>query len=286
MDEKRFTAKDKNDKEIELLVVKPPRKEMIESEKIYKREFRRAIEEDGAILRKKLNMHMTEQGIWNDDKEKEYNDLLKEINLLDYQINKGRDTDGEKLKLSKAKEMALELSDKRIAFRNLISERQELDHVTAEGQAETERFAYLTYVSTLNFLDRKRYCDSFEEFKFRGDEDAIVEASKYVGQLVFELDENHEDTLTENKFLKRFKFANEKNELINSDGERVDRNGQRVDGDGFLLNEDGKRININDLPILEENESVDTAEFFDDLNIEVKKVKKKATKKKEAVQTE
>lgn len=285
MEEKRFTAKDKTGNEVELIVVKPTRKELIESEKIYKREFRRAIEEDGAILRKKLNIHLIEQGVWDDEKEKEYNDLLKEINLLDYQINKGTDLDGEKLKLSQAKEMAFDLMDKRDEFKILISERQELDHLTAEGQAETERFSYLTYVCTLNFLDRKRYCSDFQEFKDRGDEEAIVEASKYTGELIFEIDQDHENTLTENKFLKRFKFANEKNQLINTDGQRVDRNGQRVDDEGFLLNDDGKRVNINNLPVLEEDENVETAEFFDDLNVTQEKPKRKTTKKK-PVQTE
>lgn len=285
MEEKRFTAKDKAGNEVELIVVKPTRKELIESEKIYKREFRRAIEEDGAILRKKLNIHLIEQGVWDDEKEKEYNDLLKEINLLDYQINKGTDLDGEKLKLSQAKEMAFDLMDKRDEFKILISERQELDHLTAEGQAETERFSYLTYVCTLNFLDRKRYCSDFQEFKDRGDEEAIVEASKYTGELIFEIDQDHENTLTENKFLKRFKFANEKNQLINTDGQRVDRNGQRVDDEGFLLNDDGKRVNINNLPVLEEDENVETAEFFDDLNVTQEKPKRKTTKKK-PVQTE
>jgi uncharacterized HAD superfamily protein len=292
MEEKRITVKketgegdDKVVTETELLITKPTNKQMLEAERVYKGAFRKALEE-GAMLRKKLGNYMTEQKIWTDEQEEEYNKVIKEINLLDYQLNKGKNLDGEKLKLSKAKEIALELQDKRVEFRDLIGERQELDHMTAEGQADTERFSYLVYLCTKDFLTQKPYYSSYEDYQNKGNEQEAIEASKAVGEIVYEIDENYENTLTENKFLKRFNFANEKNQLIDKDGNRVDRDGNKVDEEGFILNKDGKRVNVNDLPILEDNEKVEEADFEDDLGVVITEEKKATTRKRTVKKTE
>jgi uncharacterized HAD superfamily protein len=286
MEEKRITVKketgegdDKVFTETELLITKPTNKQMLEAERVYKGAFRKALEE-GAMLRKKLGNYMTEQNIWTDKQEEEYNKVIKEINLLDYQLNKGKNLDGEKLKLSKAKEIALELQDKRVEFRDLIGQRQELDHMTAEGQADTERFSYLVYLCTKDFLTQKPYYSSYEDYQNKGNEQEAIDAAKAVGEIVYEIDENYENTLTENKFLKRFNFANEKNQLIDKEGNRVDRDGNKVDEEGYILNKDGKRVNVNDLPILEDNEKVEEADFEDDLGVVIVEEKKATTRKR------
>jgi hypothetical protein len=292
MEEKRITVKketgegkDKTEVEIELVITKPTNKQMLEAERVYKGSFRKALEE-GAMLRKKLGNYMTEQKIWTDEQEEEYNKVIKEINLLDYQLNKGKDLDGEKLKLSRAKEIALELQDKRVEFRDLIGERQELDHMTAEGQADTERFSYLVYLCTKDFLTQKPYYSSYEDYQNKGNEQEAIDASKTVGEIVYEIDEDYENTLTENKFLQRFNFANEKNQLIDKEGNRVDREGNKVDEEGYILNKDGKRVNVNDLPVLEKNEKVEEADFEDDLGVVIVEEKKTATRKRTVKKTE
>jgi hypothetical protein len=277
--EKRFTTKDKDGKELELVVSTPTTKQLLEAEKVYKKAFRQALEE-GAMLRKKLNMYMIDQGIWTDAQEKEYVDVVKEINLLDYQLNKGQDQEGKKLKLSQAKEMALSLRDKREEFKDLISERQNLDHLTAEGQADAERFSYLVFVCTKDFLSQKPFYTDFDDYQEKSNDQASVDAAKHVGEIVYEIDPEYEDSLTENRFLKRFHFIDDKNQLIDKDGKPVDRDGNALDEDGYILNKDGKRININDLPILEDNETVEKVEFEDDLGVlTVKEAKPPKTKK-------
>ena len=292
MEDKRITVtketgegKDKVVTETELLITKPTNKQMLEAERIYKGAFRKALEE-GAMLRKKLGNYMTEQGIWTDEQEQEYNKVIKEINLLDYQLNKGKDLEGGKLKLSKAKEMAFELQDKRVEFRDLIGERQELDHMTAEGQADTERFSYLVYLCTKDFLTQKPYYSSYEDYQNKGNEQEAIDAAKTVGEIVYEIDENYENTLTENKFLKRFNFANEENQLIDKEGNRIDREGNQVDKEGYILNKEGKRVNVNDLPVLEDSEKVDNADFEDDLGVVIVEEKKTATRKRTVKKTE
>ena len=290
--DKRFTVKketgegeDKVVTEIELVVTKPTNKQLLEAEKVYKTTFRKALEE-GAMLRKKLSLYMKDQEIWSDEQEKQYEEVVKEINLMDYQLNKGKDTEGKKLKLSKAKEMALKLSDKRVEFRDLIGERQELDHMTAEGQAHTERFSYIVYLCTKDFLTQKPYYSSYDDYQEKGNEQETVEAAKHVGEIVYEIDPEYENSLTENKFLKRFKFANEKNQLVDKEGGRVDREGNQVDDEGYILNKDGKRVNVNDLPVLGEKENVEEADFEDDLGVVIVEEKKTATRKRTAKKIE
>ena len=284
--EKRFTTTDKDDKEFELVVTTPTTRQLLEAEKVYKKAFREALE-DGAMLRKKLNMYMVEQKIWTEEQEKEYMDVIKNINLMDYKLNKGQDDDGKKLKLSEAKDIALSLRDKRDEFKDLISERQSLDHLTAEGQADTERFSYLVFVCTKDFLTNKPYYTDFDDYQEKANDQASVDAAKHVGEIVYEIDPEYEDSLTENRFLKRFNFADKENRLINKDGNPIDRDGNLLDPEGFLLNDQGKRININDLPILEENETVEKVEFEDDLGVltveEAKPPKRKKATAKEAV---
>ena len=290
--DKRFTVKKETGKgedkvvtEIELVVTKPTNKQLLEAEKVYKTTFRKALEE-GAMLRKKLSLYMKDQEIWSDEQEKQYEEVVKEINLMDYQLNKGKDTEGKKLKISKAKEMALELRDKRVEFRDLIGERQELDHMTAEGQADTERFSYIVYLCTKDFLTQKPYYSSYDDYQEKGNEQETVEAAKHVGEIVYEIDPEYENSLTENKFLKRFKFANEKNQLVDKEGGRVDREGNQVDDEGYILNKDGKRVNVNDLPVLGEKENVEEADFEDDLGVVIVEEKKTATRKRTAKKIE
>ena len=107
-----------------------------------------------------------------------------------------------------------------------------------------------------------------------------------MGEIVYEIDENYENTLTENKFLKRFNFANEENQLIDKEGNRIDREGNQVDKEGYILNKEGKRVNVNDLPVLEDSEKVDNADFEDDLGVVIVEEKKTATRKRTVKKTE
>lgn len=279
MEVKELTLNKGKENEFSVEIRKPTNKQLLESEKAYKKAFRVALE-DGAMLRKKLGAYMEEQSIWTEKNNEEYENILKEINILDYQLNKGKDIDGNKLKISQAKEMALELSDKRVEFRDLIGERQDLDHMTAEGQAETERFSRLIYLCTYDSLTKKPYFPSYEVFQEKGNTQEVVEISSAAGEVLFGVDPDYDNSLTENKFLKRFKFIDEKNHLINTEGKRVDREGTLVDEEGFLLNDENQRVNINDLPILNEEEDVEKVDFEDDLGVIKNGDKKTPTRKR------
>ena len=82
-EEKRFTFEDKE------YSIKPANAEAsIEAQKVYNRAFKRAIEE-GAILKKSLEDHMRRQGLWDDSKQQEYEELLKKSADIEYKIKSG-----------------------------------------------------------------------------------------------------------------------------------------------------------------------------------------------------
>lgn len=226
-----------------------------EAQKVYNKAFRKAIE-SGALMKRRLDDYMREQGLWDDDKEAQYLNLIKEIADLEFKLNKGG------IKVSEAKEIALNLRTKRNELRELIDSRTSLSSLTAEGQADNERFDYLVSASVYDFNTRKPVFSSMDDYITRKAEDRSFKlANKYASHL-YEIDDDYENTLTEIKFLKRFKFVDDKGRLINKEGKLVDDEGNLVDEDGYRIDAEGNRIDINNNPIIESN--VDTAEFIDD----------------------
>ena len=111
-------------KEIELCVVRPNVKQRQEGQKVYNKAFRDAVE-SGAILRAKVNSVMREQNLWDDTKEAQYKQLVEKINSNERKIKSGG------IKLSEAKEIALQMRKDRVELRSLTSERSGLDNNTA-----------------------------------------------------------------------------------------------------------------------------------------------------------
>ena len=65
--------------DITVLVKKPNRKDLNESQIAYNKAWRKSLD-DKAILRQKLNDYLTEQGVGSEDKQKQYDDFVKKIN--------------------------------------------------------------------------------------------------------------------------------------------------------------------------------------------------------------
>ena len=107
------TGKDNDGKNQTVAVIKPKPINTRESQKVYNRVFRDALE-SGALLRQKLGSYMEEQGLWNDEKQKEYDKTLSAILEKEKALKKGG------FKLSEAKAMAIKMSDDRAALRDLI----------------------------------------------------------------------------------------------------------------------------------------------------------------------
>lgn len=278
------TGKDGDGKNRTVAIIKPTPENTRESQKVYNRTFRDALE-SGALLRQKLDTYMQEQGLWNDDKQKQYDKLVDTIIEDEKVIKKGG------IKLSEAKEIALKMSDSRRDLRDLISEKTTMDGNTAEGQADNTRFNYLMACCIVDpntgkpiFADEDGdpCLTAYEEASA---DDYLVTAAGKLAEMLYGLDDDYEAKLPENKFLKQYEFVNEELQFINEQGQVVDREGRLINDKGRFVNEDGHFVDKDGNLVDEDGDYImEQSPFLDDDGNEIvkeKQEKKKTTKKKE-----
>ena len=230
--------------DITVLVKKPNRKDLNESQIAYNKAWRKSLD-DKAILRQKLNDYLTEQGVWSEDKQKQYDDFVKKINDRELVLKKGG------IPLKKAKSIALELKRLRASFRDLISERTSYDNNTAEGTADNARFDYLVSVCVLDPSSKKPIFKDMDDYNERGSENWAIKAAGELANFIYNLDPNYEKSLPENEFLSKFKFTDEKGRLVNKDKHliSVDEDGveRLIDEDSYYVayDENGVQYRVN-----------------------------------------
>jgi hypothetical protein len=222
-----------------------------ESKKIHNKAFAEALA-NGALLRKALMSYMNEQGVWDADKEVLYQKYVKQINELEYKLSAG------KMKVSEGKAIALELAKVRSEFRDLIAERNAMDSNTAEGQADNVRFNFLVSKCVYDWDTQKPVYSSLEDYTENGNSELAIQLANKFANFLYGVDEDYDNNLVENKFLRRFKIIDDKGRFINSDGKYVDIEGNLLDEEGYRLDSDGKRVDINGHPL---DVDIDTAEF-------------------------
>lgn len=251
-------SEDSNGKAVSVAVVKPNSSKIKQAQLAYNKAFRAALE-SGALLRQKLDNYMREQEIWDDNKEKEYAELLEKINESEKSLAKGG------IKLSEAKELAIEMRVDRGQFRDLISERTYLDTNTAEGQADNARFNHLIYLSILDEKTGKPFFASVEDYEEKATEPYASAAAGELARMMYDLDPDYDKNLPENQFLSDYGFVNEDMRLVNKEGQFVTVDGQLVNEQGRLIDEEGNMID-KDGNLLDEdfNYKLDKKPFLDD----------------------
>ena len=239
----------------------------IEAQRVYTKEFKKAVE-SGAILKKSLEEHMRNQGLWDDEMAEKYTDLVKQSADLEYKIKSGAYK-----KASELRDKAFELKKIRGELTALLSVRNSMDSVTAEGLADNERFFYLVSACVCDYLTQKPVFSSLQDYKDQADSELAVKCASEYANIIYGLDENYQDAFVENKLLKRLNLLNNKGELINRKGQRVDIDGNLIDEEGSRIDSDGNRIDINNNPVLDDS-AVDELEFEDDLAEDTEKEEK------------
>lgn len=223
----------------------------------YNRVFSKALL-SGALLRERLDQFMREQGLWDDKKEDAYVNFLKKLSGQEKSLQSGG------IKLSEARQLALEMRTIRAALQTLIAEKNTLDTNTAQGQAENARFNNLL-VSCLVYNDtgEKVFADVDD---YSTDESGLsVSAAEHFANMYFGLDKNYEKNLPENKFLVEYNFADDENRLINSDGQLVDFEGKLINENGRYIDEDGNFIDVDGNRVTEEGDYIiEFKPFLDD----------------------
>ncbi len=236
---KTIDGVDNSGNSVKVMLKTPGPQEYRDSQIEYNKAFRKALD-SGALLRQKLTDYMTDQGIWNDDKEKKNERFIEEISAKEEIINSGG------IKLSEARDIALELRGLRYEFREFIAEKNSLDQNSVEGQADNARFSELVRLCMLNPNTKKPYFQTQKDYDASSDQPWVVEASSELASMIYGLDPDYDNKLTENKFLKEFDFVNEDLRLVNDNGHLVDIEGRLIDEDGrYVAYRNDKQIDKN-----------------------------------------
>jgi hypothetical protein len=245
-------------KVIEYAVILPKPKDGREAQKVYNTAFANALG-SGALLRKRVEAYMREQGLWDDKKESQKTDMISQLNDKELVLQRGG------IKLSEAREIALDMRRLRFKLRELIAERNELDTATAEGQAENARFnALVTQCLVYNESGKPVYKD-IDDYLTNSESEQAFEGAQILASMLFNLDKNHDASLPENKFLQRWNFVDDELRLVNKDGELVDTDGKRINEDGRYIDDEGNFIDVDGNRLDEDgNYIVDTNPFLDD----------------------
>lgn len=249
-------SKDSEGNEVKYFVTRPKSDDFKKAQIVANQAFKDAVT-SGAMLRSRLEDFMIEQGLWNEEKQK----LLEEIDKKLVENLKKLKAGG--MKLSEARQVALEIRAGRMQRLLLETKRTELDEFTVESQAENARFDYLVSVC-LKDEEGKPVFESLDDYKEKSTESYAAKAAAALASMLHGLDQNWEANLPENKFLKKYNFVNEELRLVDKSGNYVTSDNRLVDEDYNYVNEQGEKVDINGnkldddgLPIIESQPFLD-----------------------------
>lgn len=242
---------------LELAVLKPSAAVLQESQKVWNKTLTEALKSN-AMLAKKRDDLLRAEGIWNDEKEKEYDALVKKIADKEVALKKGGITK------AKGREMALEIRRLRGEAREFRSQRNYLDGATAESQADTKRFNYFIYACTVyDNGDRagERYFDSLEQYE-ESESPVATEAGVHLLELMYGIKDDAPLKTVENQFLIKYGFADAKGNLLDDKGRMISDDGKLIDEEGYFVNEKGEKVDRFG-NMVDEEFSIENVEFKD-----------------------
>ena len=195
------------------------------------------------MVRAKLDDLLEDQGLWNDEKQAKFTLLQKELADGEKRLAKGG------FSLNEAKDLAIKMKSVRDEIRELISVRTSLDNHSAEGQADNARFNYLVSACVVYNDTKQPYFNNMEDYLNRSTEQVAILGAQNLANMMYGLDNNYEANLPENKFLKKYKFidnklryVDKKGRLIDSEGRLVDESGRFIDEQGNFVDKFGNRV--------------------------------------------
>jgi hypothetical protein len=257
MNTKVFTA-EVDGKDVDFLVRTPSLQEQREGQKIYNQAFSDAVKAK-AIVRARMDDLLEEQGLWDDSKQAELTRLQQAVLDGERTLAKGG------IPLKQAREIAVEMKRTRAEIRDLISVKTSLDNHSAEGQADNARFNYLVSACLVYNDNKQPYFKSLEDYLSKSSDPVAIRAAQNLANMLYGLDNDYESNLPENKFLKKFKFVDDKLRFINKEGKLVDEEGRLINENGRYVNENGEFVDKNGNRVDENGDYVvESQPFLDD----------------------
>ena len=221
--------------EKEMMVRSPSLNDQREAQKVYNQAFTDAIKSK-SVVRAKLDDLLQDQGLWNAEKQAKFSLLQKELLEGEKRLAKGG------FGLNEAKDLAIKMKATREEIRDLISVRTSLDNHSAEGQADNARFNYLVSVCLVYNDSKQPYFNSMEDYLNRAGEEAAVLGAQNLANMLYGLDNDYESSLPENKFLKKYRFVDDKLRLVDKKGRLIDAEGRLIDENGRFIDEAGNFV--------------------------------------------
>lgn len=246
-----------------VVVVKKPTNDQLKQADIHKAKAWNKAFKEGVMTKAEVEKIMVDRGIWSEEKSKIEARLSQEILELEKRLYRG---DGKASpKLSDGRDIALEMRQKRIELRDLISERLAADDNTAESLADNARFDFLVYKCSYNGETDQPLFDSYEDYNSQGSSRPAIAAAQLLARMIYDLDSDFESKLPENAFLRQHKLVNDDGQLIDPKTKyTVDPEGRRINELGHYLDEDGNRVDINGVRI-DEDGLYEMVEYENDL---------------------
>lgn len=230
------------DKDTEFKVNKPTLAQQREAQKFYNQAFSDAVK-SGSIVRAKLDDLLTDQGLWDDNKQARFVAIQTDLTDSEKRLASGG------ISLDTARGIAINMKRLREEMRDLISVRTNLDTHTAEGQADNARFNYMVSCCVVYSKNNKPYFASYEDYLNRSSDPVGVLGAQKLAAMMYGLDSEFEKKLPENQFLIDYSFVNEDLRYINKDGKLTDEEGRLVDETGRYIDADGKYVDRDGNPV-------------------------------------
>jgi hypothetical protein len=239
--------------------------------------------QDDILTKKELAVLMRKRGIWDESKDKEEEEITKEILMLERELYQGK-VGNAKPKLSEGRDVAIQIRRKRFELRDLITERITLEENTADSLADNSRFDYLV-ASCSFYKNGTRVYKDFNEYNNKSADEIAYACAGLLGKMLYNLDSNFEKNLPENKFLTKFGLVNEDLSLVDpqNPNQLVDTKGKNIDKDGYYIDDKGNRIDREGSKLTEEG-TYELADYENDLLTVESSEPKKTTKKKSTKQ--
>ncbi len=232
--------------------VKQPDNESIKSADRHRAKAWNLAFQDGVLTRKEVETMMEERGIWDSEKASKEEQITKEIVDLEKKLYRGNGK--KKPKLSEGRELAVQMRQKRLELRELISERIAMDENTAEALAENARFDYLVSCCCFYSENDEPVFEDYEDFSEKSSTSLATAAASMLAKMMYNLDSDFEKNLPENKFLRKFDLVNEDGLLVDPNNKAilVDAEGRRLDQEGYYVDEKGNRVDKDGNPVNDE----------------------------------
>lgn len=244
--------------EKEYLVRSPTLENQREAQKVYNQAFTDAIKSK-SVVRAKLDDLLEDQGLWNDEKQAKFTELQRELLEGEKRLAKGG------FSLNEAKDLAIKMKSIRDEIRDLISVRTSLDNHSAEGQADNNRFNYLVSVCLVYNDTKQPVYKNMEEYLNSSTDKVAIMGAQNLANMLYGLDNDYESNLPENKFLKKFKFVDDKLRLVDKKGRLIDREGRLIDESGRFIDDEGNFVDKFGNKVDKDGEYlVDSQPFLDD----------------------